>query len=400
MRKTIVAFSLLCSTILLPKVSPLTVEAEEGVLSSNESAQFLCDNFIDFKNSLSENQQFDGSFCDHTTPVFTADGEELTLIDFDGNNGHILMGSNLNSYDLQTIGDLHITNDQPERIIFSNGIYYGEDERVNDIAVFASSNLQTPFLGQVFSGSGGIESPNSYVIDRYDSHYLLEKYKTFYIQPTNQNSFNVYNSPSGNGEGNCTLNASYIALNYIAKETFTGMKNTINTFTPSTMESDLYDTYVTERNYTTASTNYSFPQLFIELRLAAVNRGYTPDGGLNIWNTSGILEDVASNNGYALNGVELIDYTPNFSTVINQVNLKKPMLWSTLTDETYGSHVMVVNGYRQYHKTETIWLVTVHSYVNLLAIYDGWSIKQRYFDLTSYAKGYNWGALVRFDYEQ
>jgi len=45
MRKTIVAFSLLCSTILLPKVTPLTLEAEEGVLSFIDSAQFLCNNF-------------------------------------------------------------------------------------------------------------------------------------------------------------------------------------------------------------------------------------------------------------------------------------------------------------------------------------------------------------------
>jgi hypothetical protein len=59
---------------------------------------------------------------------------------------------------------------------------------------------------------------------------------------------------------------------------------------------------------------------------------------------------------------------------------------------------MVVNGYHQYHKTEKVWLFTNNYYVNLLAIYDGWSNEQRYFDITAYGSAIHGGALVRFDY--
>lgn len=54
--------------------------------------------------------------------------------------------------------------------------------------------------------------------------------------------------------------------------------------------------------------------------------------------------------------------------------------------------------YRQYHKTEKVWIFTNNYYANLLAIYDGWSNSQRYFDITAYGSALNGGALVRFDY--
>jgi hypothetical protein len=398
MKKILVLAALLVSSISeLSKVS-FIVSAVNEIISSKDAAEILCNHFEDFRLSINNQYRFDGNYCERFISVYSVTEEVYTLVDFDDSNGYILLGDNMQSYDFKFEGDFNFSDENEQKIVFSNGLYYYPNLSSNDSVINDANLKSSAFLGQELNGYGGISNPDDYVVDRYDSKYLLEKFDSFNITPNLQNDFNIYVSPSGKYEQNCSIVASYTALNYIRSTKFTNIPNISVSYTPSVQESTLYNLYVNQKNYTSVKYNHVFNNLFVQLRNRAINRGYNPYDGMNIWNTSGIIEDVAGSYGYSINGVELIDYTPNFSTVISQISLDKPMLWSTLSDPSYGAHVMVVNGYRQYHKTEKVWIFTNHYYANLLAIHDGWSNSQRYFDITAYGSSLNGGALVRFDY--
>jgi len=378
MNKILVLMALLVSSISeLSKVS-IIASATNETISSKEAAEILCNNFDDFRLSINDQYRFDGNYCERFITVYSVIEEVYTLVDFNDSNGYILLGDNMQSYDFKFEGDFNLSDENEQKIVFSNGLYYYPNLPSNDLGINDANLKSSSFIGQELNGYGGITNPNDYVIDRYDSKYLLEKFDSFNITPNLQSDYNIYVSPTGNSEQNCTIVAAYTALSYI--------------------RSNLYNLYVNQKNYTSVKYNHVFNNLFVQLRNRAINRGYNPYNGMNIGDTSGIIEDVAGSYGYSIDGVELINYTPNFSTVISQISLDKPMLWSTLSDPSYGSHVLVVNGYRQYHKTEKVWIFTNNYYVNLLAIYDGWSNSQRYFDITAYGSALNGGALVRFDY--
>jgi hypothetical protein len=396
--KILVLPVLLLGSIIRLNGDVILAEASNMILSSSESAKFLCDNFSEFKNSTERDFKFKGESCERFITVFSTNEEQYTLVDFYGPNGFILLGSNMQSYDFKIEGEFNLSDENGRKIVFSNGLYYYPDESIDNSEVYNQNVKSFQYNGQVHTGYGGIKIPTEYIIDRYDSAYKLIKSDSFTIIPNLQDQFNIYVSPTGAKEGNCAIVSSYTALNYIRSTNFYNLNNQLINYTPSIQEASLYNLYVNQKAFTTSYYSYRFNNLFIQLRNRAINRGYKPDQGLTIWNTSGIIEDVSSLYGYSIDGVELINYTPNFSTVIGQVGLKKPMLWSTLSDPSYKEHVMVVNGYQQYHKTEKVWLFTNNYYANLLAIYDGWSNEQRYFDITAYGSAIHGGALVRFDY--
>jgi hypothetical protein len=394
---------LVLPVLLLANVSrfngDLTIAAASNVtLSSMESANLVCDNFNEFKKSTERDFNFKGESCERFISVFSASEEQYTLVDFYGPNGFILLGDNMQSYDFKIEGEFYLSDENNRKILFSNGLYYYPDQFIDTFEVYNQNFKSFQYSGQVHIGYGGIKNPSDYIIDRYDSAYKLIKSDSFSIMPNEQDQFNIYVSPTGAKEGNCTIVASYTALNYIRSTNFYNLNNELIDYTPSIQEASLYNSYVNQKGFSTSQHSYKFNNLFIQLRNRGINRGYTPDGGLTIWNTSGIIEDVSRLYGYSIDGVELINYTPNFSTVISQIGLNKPMLWSTLSDPSYKEHVMVINGYKQYRKTEKVWLFTNNYYANLLAIYDGWKNEQRYFDITAYGSAIHGGALVRFDY--
>jgi hypothetical protein len=398
MNKIIVLTALLVSSISeLSKVS-IIVTATNETISSKDAAEILCNNFDDFRLSINDQYSFDGNYCERFITVYSVNEEVYTLVDFNGSNGYILIGDNMQSYDFKFEGEFNFSDENEQKIVFSNGLYYYPNLASNDLGINDADLKSSAFIGQELNGYGGITEPNDYVVDRYDSKYLLKKFDSFNITPNLQSDYNIYVSPTGNSEQNCTIVAAYTALSYIRSTKFINIPNISVSYTPSIQESNLYNLYVNQKNYTSVKYNHVFNNLFVQLRNRAINRGYNPYNGMNIGDTSGIIEDVSGSYGYSIDGVELINYTPNFSTVISQISLDKPMLWSTLSDPSYGSHVMVVNGYRQYHKTEKVWIFTNNYYANLLAIYDGWSNSQRYFDITAYGSALNGGALVRFDY--
>lgn len=404
------ALKLRCSgfSIVVLLVAVLSSTGIEGVTEANiedylekdcESvSDFIEDNFSTFVTEYNEatEEEWLATSVESRKPVINVtDNTSAVYLDFDGDNGYAVVGNDYNFLDFSQSGDLKYLKDL-DVVLFSEydgfvyeteygfaryDVTYADEEYWNDVELGRYYSGQEKDKGE---GSGRITDPDAYIKDRYGSGFNLETNKrlTGYSN-VRQNNFNNY-TKSGYGEGNCTLSAMFGIMQYLRD--YKGMSKLPSTTTTINPRNDSFYTELIGKGYS-ASTE-TVPSIYATIRSKAINYGYKAES--SAWtsiNMANIYMDVMNAYGYSNNMWRRYAYLVlvwSFeSQVKREIDAGFPTMWNTARGQ-YGSHSMVVNGYRRYYKNHKIWFIKWKEYKNLMTLNDNWRSTDIYFDLDAY----------------
>ena len=404
------ALKLRCSgfSIVLLLVAIMSSTGIKGVTEANiedylekdcESvSDYIESNFSTFVSEYNEatEEEWLATSIEYRKPVINVtDNTSAIYLDFDGDNGYAVVGNDYNFLDFSQSGDLEYLKEL-EVVLFSeyDGFVY---ETKNGFARYSVTYADEDYwnnvkLGRYYTGqkqdkgegSGRITNPDAYIKDRYGSDFNLETNKrlTGYKNVT-QNSYNNY-TKDGKGEGNCTLSAMFGIMQYLRDyKSMSKLPSTTTTIDPT---KDSFYKELTGDGY--SAYKVTVPSIYAMIRNKAINYGYkASSGALTSINMANIYMDVMNAYGYNNNILRRYAYMVlvwSFeSQVKREIDAGYPTMWNTARGQ-YGSHSVVVNGYRRYYKNHKIWFIKWKEYKNLMSLNDNWGSADIYFDLDAY----------------
>lgn len=367
-----------------------------------------------YNESEDMREKLNASYVEYSTLLWLVEDDNYGVyIDFDGNNGYLVMTGNNTIYSLQTTGD-YPEYRYEKNLYFSyidgflfhdeNGNYqrYGNKTTMSTVASAASSDAH----------DGNISSTElDEHVQKYHSYYTLESIvqplsKTFeYSHQVNTSYYVSYNvDKDGNNlsnhkqaEGNCSLNSCFTLLRdwqnrgYVSglpKGTIDKRGDIKNEYLYSDYgvgkvwlqtEDDILFNFKAGQYYKWECNNQALigmPMLYDELREYAVGKlYYTPMSGLYDNQIKEIMYSVLAKYG---NSVTLRE-TDTVSTAAIQINNNKACYLSVNNSYTYYDHAMVVLGYRKYSYESGWWIFKTKNYAYYLEVADGWDTSHSYF---------------------
>ncbi len=372
---------------------------KEHLKSDCESvSSFIEDNFMSFINEYNNttNEKWLATSIELKKPVINVtNNTNAVYLDFDGDNGYAIVGNDYDFLDFSQSGDLKFLKDL-DIVLYSeydgfvyeieNGFarydfVYKNDEYWNDVELCKYYNGQLQDKGE---GSGRIVDPDAYIKDRYGNGFILETNKRLSgYNNVQQNSFSSY-FKDGYGEGNCTLSAMLGIMQYLRD--YKGLSKLPLTTTTIDPKNDSFYEKLMDKGY--SAYKVTVPSIYSTIRSKAINYGYKIES--NAWtsiNMANIFTKVMNEYGYmnnSLNGYAYLMLVWSFeSQVKNEIDAGFPTMWNSARGQ-YGSHSMVVNGYRRYYKNHKIWFIKWKEYKNLMILNDNWQLNDIYFDLDAY----------------
>jgi len=230
---------------------------------------------------------------------------------------------------------------------------YSEEEREELLANWRTTN----YPGQTGDGYGAIYDPASYINSRYnvscslDSSYMkmLSSVSFYSISTFLNNHNNTYNTSLVNS-------CSIVAITKLLKAygTYKGFTNLQN--------ASIYDIFHTA------------------VEQGSVNGYDIATGSTNPLYIGTIITETIQEYGYNYCiGKRGLIYT--LGTIMAIVDDNKPVLLN-MSDGTYGSHTVLINGYKVYYSLSRFLFWTVRTEYVMLAVSDGWYC-QRYIDWTA-----------------
>lgn len=386
------------STSFLPSNSrPLSAEAVVQKIKRNLSefnkygeAMGLDKPIHDFVSTDISIESFDG----------VQDG---LLVSFDEEPGYLTIGDDETIYDINfdipapfseySGGKLVYVSDFGYRYVMDSGeiCHYADEQPVAEENIFGSA-----YSGQTSEGEGTITAPNTYISSRYGTGYSYDDVMSLTTPspiPQSQWDLSVYTT-NGSSEGNCGLVSAYTLLNFLARGTYSDIDySSTATYDPKVSEATLYNSKKDEAGVT-VHTNV-FTNLYIAARGVANTINGSPED-LTVFQSSAIIEQVLEANDHTVNAIEEVYWQDFIYNLFDEFVAGRPLLWSTDSSVTYGSHTMAAFGYKHFKKTTYVLGIKIVSGVTLLQICDGWSSSSVYFDLRAYAnKASHIGAFVR-----
>lgn len=400
-----------------------------NAFTAEESAEYIASHFNEFKTSY--NQCHENPICadkvvakDYLTLVECGSESDCYLLKFNGDYGFAVVGANLTYYLVKTYGN-HPLGDFENNIygystitgfvVKSDGEWCGiEDSSDNEILNMQMSSSPTV-------ACSGIEDLDSYVKQRYGTQY--EEYIANNIKGAphiTQNDLSLYRSyEKVNGyctpsyESNCWYFSAFIFLQCMQANGYGLMPSFGNKlyYNLQNEEARLYNTmYDSEGNNISGSIyaddgsfltykrgvntypscwvyqcTFRLPVLYAKSRQRAFTKNYKLDDG-SIWQTSGIIEEVAKQYGYKVNVVEYPKWSNKLDTLMTTIISGRPFIWSVSKNsyQNYGYHTMAGYGYSIYKQRLQTGSFTDEDTKFFLELRDGWENGARWFDATGY----------------
>ncbi|MDE6656673.1 MAG: hypothetical protein K2J85_06765 [Anaeroplasmataceae bacterium] len=361
------------------------------------------------------NEKLNASYVEYSTLLWLVEDDNYGVyIDFDGDNGYLVMTGDYTIYSLQTTGDYPEYRNE-ENLYFShidgflfqdnNGDYqkYG-----NKITMFPATSV--PSTG---TKDGNITSNDLDAhVKQYHSYYTLEsvvqpfsktfKYSyqvntSYYISYETDSEGNILNEFYPISEGNCSTNSCFALLSDWQKRGYISglpegsidkrgdIKNDwlYESYGPGNVwlqtEDDQKLGFEAGKYYRRVCNNKALidmPMLYDEIRTYAVEKlNYTPVSGLNYTQIKELMYFILAKYG---NQVTLRE-TDTISTAVIQINNNRASYISVSNSFTYLSHAMVVVGYRKYSYESGWWVFKTKHFAYYLEVADGWSSNRSYF---------------------
>ncbi len=332
--------------------------------------------FADKYNELCDGPSLNASYVEFEREVYDiTEGYYAYYLDFDGENGHALFGGDYSLLSFSVDGDLDYLRGN-EEIVFSEteGFLFATEDGGYGKCGFQYAEGPSDEAYGAYKGaygndkdyfSGGIHDPDVYVKDRFGDGY--ECYSSKRLSGYENVMQRKYAKSSN--EGNCTLSAMFGVVRY-----FRDQKGKL-------------DIPLDEEDYDGKKN----PKAYNEIKKAFQSYGY--DNGSDFWcslNMANAFNSAMNSFGYEnsrRNSYAYMNLVWSFTDNCKRsTDIGYPSLWNCARGY-YGSHSMVVIGYRQYRKECGWWIFKCNLYKNLMIVNDNWHSWDMYFDLDSY--GYN-----------
>ena len=394
MKKIVCLLLVIC--IMLPLIVVQAGAAEQDVV------EYITNN-VDILPSIYRQlhpdsvDEFTGTSVEFTLPVtVVSTGEVGTYLDFDGNNGYMVIVNGNDVIKWEASGDLVYLKELDSTyysVVDGFGFY------VDDVFTIYQSDIDADFEirpgsaynGQQLAGEGTILNVSEYMIDRYDSHYYLKEidFLDGSFEYEDMAQYSIYNSINSGNEGNCALTAVYVAMNYLK------MSNKCPSLPASSARvihhaeyDPFFEEYNNDEGYSIRSP-ITLPVLYYAIRHRAIDNYSYERYGINVIYLDNLIEEVSIT--YNAGITSSIHTLGSFETYIQpSIDSSIPVIISLGNSETYNEHAVVVTGYSKYVKTTTILGIDFKDTVTLLRIADGWRSTFCYFDWTEFKKLGTW----------
>ena len=399
----------------------LSVKGEKDVEVKNKNvAELFADTkflekFAEEYNAVAkeEDRQFYGKEVEFSCPVTVyPEGHEGVYIDFDGENGYMVINDENEVVSFEVAGDYPVyRNDESIAKGLSYSIYDGFvylDE--NGETIRAEGVSFTEELWEKYSGGKGSETakskaggggrgeiflPDEYVREKYGTGYsLYQKNHLTGYDYAEQNDFSIYNKKIGGntyGEGNCVLSSVYSLMNYLRQcGKYPLLPRSYETVYFRAAEDKFYTKYKGRTDYSIVKTK-NLPKLYYNVRAVAVNDYGYETGGVNPFVIDKLTEKTGRKFNSKPDATHLVLWSFE-SAIKKEVDAGYPIIWNMANSAVYGSHTTVVTGYRVYRRQKKILGIRISEYVKLAELNDNWNDCAVYFDMGDY-KGV--GSFVR-----
>lgn len=407
--KKIILLVLIGLTIWITEVCGIHAEASQTNISDKcaEVKNFLLANLDEFKKQYHENyddtlsvDSFEGY-----TLVYVIDKDKYALyIDFNDDNGYMIISLSMVIYKLETKGDLdYLKNVDFAYYSIVDGFLYEENGRYHSF-IDSQANpevVQYGYKGQASDGDGFIYNLDDYIADRYSNYKLNKSYDYCatsidyvttirdgvdfyrkYISKDNGKTYSVVEAENG-----CALVA---ATNVMYSWRNTGIipqlpaptKAKVNIEAQRRAES-FYSTYGTGtggtgiESYWKKTSITEGPEVYSVAREYAVTqKGYTPVRGLSASEAMATMIHTVGE----YNLVIKPKTSPHFADVMLFLRNDRAVFLGISNSSSYGNHAVALLGYREYTYKKTWWFVETEETAYFYIILDGIKRYVSYFD--------------------
>lgn len=341
---------------------------------------------------------FSASYVEYRIPVYmVSDDVEGIYLDFDGENGYMILSENYDVIVWKATGDLPYLRELQNTYysVFDGFGYYVDEQFVpyetHVVSEEELSNLEltTQYAGQNSAGDGDIYDPDKYVAAAYGDGYVVKSgnSKSLPFSYFGQYDLSIYYQKKSDGrwysEGNCSLSSIFALLNYLKTSgKYTSLPSAASKTSYNATQDSFYSKYSGNTSYR-IDTPKSLPKLYLAVRQYAVKHYGYETGGTNPFNITTIIEKVAAQYGASVDAKHIVVWSYE-SQVVDEIDAGYPVIINVANSSTYGSHTMVVTGYRLYTKTTKVLGINFYSYAKLIQVNDNWTRSARYFDFTNY----------------
>lgn len=381
-------------------------ELEKSLTQSKECASFIETNFsrfiYEYNNNLSESDtKCNATFVEGQTTIMITDLNKYGIyLDFDGNNGYVVVTSNYQLFEFEPLGDLEylktaeiayynsfdkfmyvdVESGSLERYNYTDnsqeygGVVYDFTSEYENAADPGDENAQA------LTGDGGIFDIDTYVSSNYpefvyDSRYIIPGYEWIY-----QSDNSVYRRITENGrftEGNCVINATYSMMNdWHNKGRFPWLPTGTIDYSLQVENDPFFDVYSngTHNGWVVKNNNEisEMASLYMELREYAIEYGYNMESGMQYARIIDMVGRVASSRGFTLN----VSRTSSFQAIENQIDNNRACLIAVTNSSTYHNHAMGLYGYVKYTHTTGWWIFTTTETKYFYVVDDGHDYKR------------------------
>ncbi|MDE5545929.1 MAG: hypothetical protein K2I88_00540 [Anaeroplasmataceae bacterium] len=348
-----------------------------------EAISFLKENINDFVQKYNDtegmNNKLYASSVEYSTLLWLIEDDNYGVyIDFNGDNGYLVMTGDYTIYSLQITGDYpEYRNEKNLYFSYIDGFLFQDengDYQILGKHSFSSSIASVPSTGTI---DGDIHPLNidAYVQERYPSYTLESKvqplsssfkysrqFNTSYYISFRVDSDGNKQTITGQPEGNCSTNTCFALLREWQNRGYISGLPVGTIDKREAIKADpLYNTYGAGTVWLQTETNEKFnfiagsyymweannqalksmPILYDEIRAYAIEKfSYTPVSGLYDSQIKEIMNFILTKYG---NNVTLKE-TSKVSTIINQIDNNKACYLSVNGSLTYYDHAMVLLG--------------------------------------------------------
>ncbi len=346
-------------------------------------------------------EAFEAESIENYATVFII-GEDVfaTYIDFNDDNGYMVVTPDFNLYEFVAKGDLvYLKNIDFVYYSPSGGFKY-YDKSLHEYVSFERKECvteefgETVYAGQRKAGDGYIYDIDAYVADRYSNYTYEREHSIKPYEHINQFDTSIYikRDKGISSEGNCVLNAAYSVLNCWKKQGYCPSL-------PSSSDVIRYDPTVREPKHETnlaagwivndtslwskdAKAVYgnmvidNVPKLYADVRQVVYEKGYPYDlNGTNL----GLFN---ANAAYILMyTLQKYSYFPKISNMGNDLSVMEffftthgaAQLLVVSDSSTYKNHAMACIGYKKYKYKSGWWIFSSTKYAHFVEVDDGHS---------------------------
>ncbi|MFA6867057.1 MAG: hypothetical protein WCR54_06025 [Clostridia bacterium] len=376
------------------------------VKQSEEKADYIKENLAmvveKYNETITEESELaTATFVENEVSVYlTFEEKYATYLDFNDNNGYLIIDGENNLHEFQTKGDLEYLKDV--ELTYYNTLdkflYYDEDNgclqpciadcyddsiRCADEELCNGSDFEEECCmtvdGQVENSEDGkIYDINAYVAEKYSQYSLqsiqiIPEYDWKYQFDTS-----LYTHKIGNKsytEGNCALNAAYsMMFDWKRKSQFSNLDTNYVNISSSIYNDSLYPKYGTN-TYDGWFLDDTFSiyrrKLYLDVREEGIARGYLPDVGMKSSEIPGLVETVAAKYGHSID----MRQSSAHNAIVGSINNHRAGVLSVQNSPCYHNHAMGLYGFEVFHYQSGWWIFKQDHYAYFYLIDDGHSYK-------------------------